>query len=117
MGTHGTPSMPIFVYKSINDEISPIADTDKLVQQFCNAGTSITYVRDSFGEHFTQAATSTGDVLNYLTDRFNGVPIKGCVTRNAFNDALDPGAPGKLGVALTMVLLNALSVPVGPYHV
>jgi hypothetical protein len=116
MGLTGTPTMPIFVYKSVNDEISPIADTDKLVQQFCEAGVSIEYVRDSFGEHFTQAATSTGDILNFLTDRFNGVRTSGCTVRNAFNDALDPGAPGTLGLALTMVLLNALGVPLGPYH-
>ncbi|KAI5242440.1 hypothetical protein E4T42_07698 [Aureobasidium subglaciale] len=93
MGRHGTPSMPIFAYKAVADEISPIADTDALVQQFCNAGVSVTYVRDPFGEHFTQAATSTGDVLNFLADRFNGVPISGCSIRSEFLDALDPGAP------------------------
>ncbi|KAI5238365.1 hypothetical protein E4T43_07458 [Aureobasidium subglaciale] len=75
-----------------------------------------TYVRDSFGEHFTQAATSTGDVLNFLADRFNGVAISGCSIRSEFLDALDPGAPGRLGVSLTQVLLNALGVPVGPNH-
>jgi hypothetical protein len=116
MGTHGTPSMPIFVYKAVADEISPIADTDALVKQFCDAGVSITYVRDSFGEHFTQASTSTGDVLNYLTERFNGVPISGCSIRSEFLDALDPGAPGKLTVSLIMVLLNAVGVPLGPNH-
>ncbi|KAI4952479.1 hypothetical protein J4E91_002950 [Alternaria rosae] len=116
MGLHGTPFMPIFVYKAAKDEISPIADTDALVDQFCKAGVSITYVRDSFGEHFTQAATSTGDVLNYLTDRFNGVPISGCDIRNEFLDLLDAGSPGKLGISLVMVLLNALGVPLGPNH-
>lgn len=116
MGLHGTPTMPIFVYKSTNDEISPIADTDALVKQYCDAGVSIDYVRDSFGEHFTVASTSTGDVLNFLTDRFKGVPQTGCKIRNAFNIALDPGAPGTLGVALIMVLLNAVGVPVGPNH-
>ncbi|KAI4672754.1 uncharacterized protein J4E78_001256 [Alternaria triticimaculans] len=116
MGLHGTPSMPIFVYKAVKDEISPIADTDALVDQFCKAGVSITYVRDSFGEHFTQAATSTGDVLNYLTDRFNGVPVSGCSIRNEFLDLLDAGSPGKLGISLVMVLLNALGVPLGPNH-
>ncbi|KAI5195734.1 hypothetical protein E4T38_08888 [Aureobasidium subglaciale] len=108
MGRHGTPSMPIFAYKAVAGEISPIADTDALVQQFCNAGVSVTYVRDPFGEHFTQAATSTGDVLNFLADRFNGVSISGCSIRSEFLDALDPGAPGRLGVSLTQVLLNAL---------
>lgn len=53
MGQHGVPQMPLFVYKAVADEISPIADTDALVDQFCNDGVSITYVRDYAGEHFT----------------------------------------------------------------
>jgi hypothetical protein len=44
MSLHGTSSMPIFVYKAVADEISHIADTDALVEQFCNAGVSFTYV-------------------------------------------------------------------------
>jgi len=116
MGQHGTPSMPLFVYKSQNDEISPVADTDALVNQFCNAGVSITYVRDAVGEHFTEAASSFPDVINYLTDRFNGVPISGCTTRNAYLTALDKGAPGTYGKIIAAELLNVLGVPVGPTY-
>jgi hypothetical protein len=58
MGLHGTPSMPLLVYKAVADEISPIADTDALVAKLCSQGTKITYIRDYFGEHFIQAATS-----------------------------------------------------------
>lgn len=116
MGLHGTPSMPSFVYRAVADEISPTADTDALVQRFCDSGSSITYVRVSFGQHFTQASTSTGNVLNFFTDRLNSAPILGCSIRNEFLDLLDAGSPGKLGVALVMVFLNALSVPLGPYH-
>jgi hypothetical protein len=117
MGRHGTPQFPSFVYKSTQDEISPIADTDALVKQFCNAGASVTYVRTAVGEHFTQATTSTGDVLNFLTDRFNGVPVSGCSTRTVFlDDIQNPAFAAKFGVALTTVLLNALSTPVGPTH-
>jgi hypothetical protein len=116
MGRIGTPQMPLFVYKSVNDEISPVADTDKLVKQFCAAGVSIKYIREATGEHFTQAATSTGDVINFLTDRFDGVPQAGCTTQTAFNDLLNPGNAGTLGVNLVNVLLNALGTPLGPNH-
>jgi hypothetical protein len=116
MGRTGTPKMPIFAYKSVNDEISPIADTDKLVQQFCDAGVSVKYIREATGEHFSQAATSTGDVINFLKDRFDGVPQSGCTTQTAFNDLLNPGNAGTLGVNLVNVLLNAVGVPVGPGH-
>jgi hypothetical protein len=116
MGLHGTPSMPLFVYKSVLDEISPIADTDALVDQFCNAGVSVTYVRDLAGEHFTQAATSFPDVINFLRDRFEGVPISGCSRRNEFLDLLDAGALPKFENIVVSELLNVLGTPVGPTH-
>lgn len=35
MGYHGVPQMPLFAYKAIEDEVSPINDTDTLVQNYC----------------------------------------------------------------------------------
>ncbi|KAI4725820.1 secretory lipase-like protein 1 precursor [Aureobasidium sp. EXF-10728] len=116
MGTHGVPQMPLFVYKAVADEISPIADTDALVNQFCNDGVSITYVRDAAGEHFTQAATSFPDVINFLRARFAGTPISGCSIRNEFLDVLDPGAPSLFTATVARELLNILGTPVGPTH-
>lgn len=116
MGLHGVPSMPLFVYKAVADEISPIADTDALVDQFCNDGVSITYIRDYAGEHFQQAATSFPDVINFLRARFAGVPVTGCSTRNEFLDVLDPGALPYLGSTIVKELANIAGVPVGPNH-
>ncbi|KAI6793551.1 secretory lipase-like protein 1 precursor [Hortaea werneckii] len=116
MGQHGTPSMPLLVYKSVFDEISPIADTDALVNQFCRQGASINYIRDYAGEHFTQAATSFPDVINFFRDRFAGVSMSGCNTRNAFLDLLDPGALPTFEKIVIEELLNVLSEPVGPNH-
>lgn len=39
MGYHGVPQMPIFAYKAIGDEVSVIADTDDLVDKYCNSKT------------------------------------------------------------------------------
>lgn len=36
MGYHGVPQMPIFAYKAIEDEISVVAETDALVDKYCN---------------------------------------------------------------------------------
>ncbi|RYN33134.1 hypothetical protein AA0114_g11976 [Alternaria tenuissima] len=117
MGRHGVPSMPLFVYKAVADEISPIADIDALVDQFCDDGVSITYVRDSAGEHFTQAATSFPDVINFLRARFAGNPISGCSIRNEFLDALDAGGPSYFGSIIVTELSNLLGKPVGPGNV
>ncbi|KAB2099142.1 Lipase A [Alternaria gaisen] len=117
MGRHGVPLMPLFVYKAVADEISPIADTDALVDQFCGDGVSITYVRDAAGEHFTQAATSFPDVINFLRARFAETPISGCSIRNEFLDALDAGGPSYFGSIIVTELLNLLGKPVGPGNV
>lgn len=114
MGRHGVPSMPLFVYKAVADEISPIADTDALVNQFCADGVSITYVRDAAGEHFTQAATSFPDVIDFLRARFAGTPVSGCSIRNEFLDALDAGGLSYFGGIIVTELLNFLGKPVGP---
>lgn len=60
--------------------------------------------------------TSTGDVPNYLTERFNGVSISGCSIRNEFLHLPDVDSPGKLDVSFVMVLLDALDVLLGPNH-
>ncbi len=55
MGYHGIPQMPLFVYKAIHDEISPIADTDALVDRFCGVGANILYRRNTNGTHTLEA--------------------------------------------------------------
>lgn len=35
MRTRGTPDFPLFVYKAVNDDISPIGDTVALFEKFC----------------------------------------------------------------------------------
>ncbi|CZR55878.1 related to lipase 1 [Phialocephala subalpina] len=83
MGTHGTPQMPVYVYKAVGDEISPVADTDALVTKLCAQGANIQYVRDWIGEHATEEITGYGGALGFLEDRFNGVPVTpGCTTAN-----------------------------------
>ncbi|KAH9845902.1 C-type lectin [Teratosphaeria destructans] len=66
---------PTFIYEAVND-VSPIADTDKLVSEYCAEGAHIAYVRNSFGEHFIQAATGAGEVLQFLKSR----SATGCLT-------------------------------------
>ncbi|KAF4958827.1 hypothetical protein FGADI_2171 [Fusarium gaditjirri] len=116
-GSHGTPGMPIFWYKAQTDEISPIADTDALVKKYCDAGVSITYVREAFGEHFTEAALSIGDVLNFLTARFAGEPISGCTTRSVFLSPLSSPATAKTaGTFIVGTLLSIIGFPIGLGH-
>jgi hypothetical protein len=114
MGRHGTPQMPLFIYKALADEVSPIADTDALVQQLCSQGARIQYTRDLVGEHVTEAITGSGDALSFIKARFNGVPAaNGCNTKTVISDLADTGAATGLGSALIGALLALLQVPIG----
>lgn len=114
MGTHGTPKMPIFIYKAVFDEVSVIADTDAVVKKLCSQGAQIQYVRDGIGEHATETITGAGDALIFLKDRFNGVPAAtGCSTTNVLSDAFSLEAVEALGLVVADALLALLLLPVG----
>ena len=66
MGVHGTPKMPMHIYKSVQDEISAIADTDALVRKLCSQGAGLEYVRDLYGDHTLEAITGSGDAFTFL---------------------------------------------------
>lgn len=114
-GTHGTPKMPIFAYKAIADEVSPVADTDALVTKLCSQGANIVYVRDGLGEHATQEITGAGDAFKFLVDRFNGLPVApGCTTKNVLSGLLDGDGVAELGFIVVSALLAILQFPLGP---
>lgn len=107
--------IPLFIYKAIHDEVSPIADTDALVKNFCVGGTPVTYHRDEFSEHLTLYITSGPDALMWLRDRFNGVPVsKECSTENVFTSLESKGAAQVLGKQLLAELKGLLGRPIGP---
>ncbi|KAF9890157.1 hypothetical protein FE257_006318 [Aspergillus nanangensis] len=84
MGTVATPKMPMYVYKGALDEISPIADTDALVESYCAAEeVSIEYHRILLAEHMSTAVFGSTSALQWLADRLDGKPLvnpRGCVT-------------------------------------
>lgn len=113
-GTHGTPQMPMFFYKAVADEVSPVADTDALVSRLCSQGAQIQYVRDGLGEHVTEIITGAGDAFVFLKNRFDGVPAaSGCHTSNVLLDALNLPAIEALGATVVDALLAILLLPIG----
>ncbi|KUJ20739.1 secretory lipase-like protein 1 precursor [Mollisia scopiformis] len=116
MGAHGTPQMPVYAYKAIADEISPVADTDELVAKLCAQGANIQYVRDRLGEHATEEITGSGDAFGFLVDRFNGVEVTpGCTTTDVLSDTLSGSGLVYLGTEVVDALLAILGEPVGDY--
>ncbi|KAL4933224.1 secretory lipase-domain-containing protein [Aspergillus undulatus] len=112
---HGPPEFPILIYKSVNDQISPINDTDALYNTYCGNGADVEYVTDQLSEHTSLAVTGAPDAFIWLTDRLSGVPVtRGCTTRTQLTGLQDPRALLALGDTIVRLLLGFLSLPVGP---
>lgn len=110
-----TPTMPMFVYHSVNDELVPHAPTDATVAKYCAEGAQVTYNRDFLSEHVTLVVTGAPNALNWLKDRLSGKPAAaGCSTKTVLSSLFSPGALPTLGTVLFNDLLALLGRPVGP---
>lgn len=103
LGVVGTPTMPLFIYKAVADEVSRVEDTDQLVQQYCNAGATIEYQKDLVGEHLSEAFSGSPDALEWIGDRLHGKPVPNqgtCVTKYVTLAHVDPATIPILGLEL-----------------
>ncbi|KAI7128702.1 hypothetical protein KC352_g31636 [Hortaea werneckii] len=83
MGYHGIPQMPLFVYKAIADELTPIADTDKLVQSYCDVGVNVVYKRNTVGGHLAAQTNGHSQAWNFLKSVLTGsYEPEGCIVEN-----------------------------------
>ncbi|UNI16497.1 hypothetical protein JDV02_002928 [Purpureocillium takamizusanense] len=113
-----TPSIPLYWYKSVLDEDSPISDSDALVSKYCAEGASIEYVRDLMSEHGSCAIVGAPKALSWLKGIMDGrVPSRGCSKKTTVSTLLDPATFKILPKALIELLLDLLGKPVGPHLV
>ena len=87
MGYHGVPSMPVFAYKAIGDEVSPVADSDALIDRYCAVGANILYQRNTVGGHAAEFVNGEQRALDFLTAGFDGsfaskYNTSGCTIQN-----------------------------------
>lgn len=91
MGIYGSPDprLPVFVYKSVQDQMSPINETDALMAKYCAKGANVLYHRNENGGHNQElfngrarAVTFLEQVLDGRTDvnETNVWPQTGCRT-------------------------------------
>jgi hypothetical protein len=117
MGQHGLPQIPLYVYKSLGDEISPAVDTDTLVNQYCGQGIkSLQYYRNAVGEHFTEAILGSVGAVAFLRERFEGLPAyAGCDIQTVAISRLDDPGNELEGLVdeLVAVLKSLLLLPLG----
>ncbi|BCS20875.1 putative secretory lipase [Aspergillus puulaauensis] len=114
MGQH-TPEIPLMIYKSANDEVSPVEDTDDLYDSYCASGVSVEYARDLLSEHAILAVTGSADAFLWVVDRLDGVPVKKeCSKKTQLSGLQDPKVLAALGTNVVQFLLGFLALPVGP---
>lgn len=117
MGTHGMPlpGNKLYVYKSTKDEISPVADTDKLVDKYCAQGASVHYVRDDFGSHMAEAMDGGFGALEFLAGVLNGESDQGegCVieTKNKAGDNKQSTSIAATTTVMSAIATGAMASP------
>lgn len=89
MPGNNAPTMPMFVLQSVHDQLVPVADIDALVQRYTTAGTHVEYVRDRLSEHLILAAIATPTMVDWLADRFDGLPLAPAGTRTVWSAVLN----------------------------
>ncbi|QKX59519.1 uncharacterized protein TRUGW13939_06653 [Talaromyces rugulosus] len=77
MGLHGVPNAPIYSYKGTGDQLSVVSDTDALMAKFCDEGVDVEYYRALNVSHITSATHGYVAGWSWLSDRLNGVPVRG----------------------------------------
>lgn len=115
---HGFPTIPLYFYKSIHDEVEGIADTDELVNGYCDKGIgSLEFVRNRLGGHSTGSITGAPGALAFLIDRFKGVPpVEGCHIQTV---VLAKPRLGLLSASWNMLkgdIHGLMGLPLGPGH-
>jgi hypothetical protein len=79
MGLHGTPSFPMYIWKSTTDEVVPdIEDTDALVVKYCSAGTNIEYVRFANSTHIETYALGFPGAVKFIGGIYDGIVPTSC---------------------------------------
>lgn len=87
MGLSGMPQMPVYAYKAINDEVSPVADTDALIAKYCDMGANILYQRNRIGGHSAEETNGVPAATAWLDTVLAGTYAEsynttGCTIQN-----------------------------------
>ncbi len=76
------PTVPLFFYHAVHDEIVNIAPVDQTVANWCASGAPVTYTRDEMSEHASLEVAAIPAAMRWIDDRLAGQPAPdGCSIR------------------------------------
>ena len=65
--------MPVFAYKAVHDELSAVADTDKLIDRYCELpAVDIFYQRNEVGGHGDESTAGNPRARAWLIEVLQG---------------------------------------------
>lgn len=91
MGKNSVPTIPMYFYKSTEDEIDPVASNDDLVDSYCSKGiSSLEYYRNDVSTHSSESFYGGDGAVSFLVDRLEGKsPAQGCHIHNISNKTMN----------------------------
>ena len=90
--TGPVPAAPSYWFNEIDDELAIIKPVDELYTADCAAGAVIDYYRSPIGEHLVGVGAYALPSLNYLSDRFAGLPAPNTCPPSSHVTVAKPGA-------------------------
>jgi alpha-beta hydrolase superfamily lysophospholipase len=103
------PTAPLLVVQSVHDQIIAVDDVDGQVDRYIEAGAHVTYLRDRLSEHLSLHPLSAPLTLDWLADRFAGLPVEEPSTRTVWSTAFSFSAVRGL-LSLTWTTITALVI-------
>lgn len=70
----GVPKAPFFEWHSPSDALIPVSAIDNTIARYCGAGVKVTEVKVSSNDHLTAAVLGLPQALEWIDQRFSGVP-------------------------------------------
>ncbi|OAA73810.1 Lipase, secreted [Cordyceps fumosorosea ARSEF 2679] len=113
---HAAPRIPLYWYKSVHDEVSPVADSDALYDKYCAGGATVEYVRDEASEHGSAMATGAPRALAWLKRIMEGeAPKPGCSRETTLSSLLNMATVEVVPKFILDALLDLVGKPVGSF--
>lgn len=71
-GVHGVPDTPLYIFNGALDATSNIADTEQLVDLYCDEGVAVEYEHNLVADHVGEKLLGTPGAYDWLAARFAG---------------------------------------------
>ncbi|QXQ12659.1 lipase family protein [Skermania piniformis] len=115
-----SPTAPVYLYNGVNEEVAPIAATDRLADSYCRGGTPVAYRREelppalppqTFTTHGAVYAAATPAAFAWLKQRMTpgAAPMVGCDIQSLPSTSATPEGAAEFGSFLADALPGAVN--------